>query len=162
MKNNFITRIFHEIDIFGKDPQLYYKRKEKKRRTKMNEFLNALKSDTNYGLTENGGIKRVTTLNPILDMFGMGGSMRNRSDDDVILMFKNAYEEDKDLALRCLFYLRDVRGGQGERRFFRVCYHWLAEEYPYDEVTNYHLKSYQRYSEDVFSFHYKFYQYILQ
>ena len=32
MKNNFITRIFHEIDIFGKDPQLYYyKRKEKKK-----------------------------------------------------------------------------------------------------------------------------------
>lgn len=95
----------------------------------MNEFLKAMKNETNYGYTENGGIKHNTTLNAVLDMFAMGGSMRNRSDADVILMFKNAYEENKTLALRCLFYLRDVRGGQGERRFFRVCYKWLAQEY---------------------------------
>ena len=94
----------------------------------MNEFLNALKSDTNYGYTENGGIKHNSTLNKVLDMFAMGGSMRTRSDDDVITMFKSAYQEDPTLALRCLFYLRDVRGGQGERRFFRVCLKWLANE----------------------------------
>lgn len=94
----------------------------------MNEFLNALKSDTNYGYTENGGIKHNSTLNKVLDMFAMGGSMRSRSDDDIINMFKSAYEEDATLALRCLFYLRDVRGGQGERRFFRVCLKWLAFE----------------------------------
>jgi len=95
----------------------------------MNEFLKAMKNETNYGYTENGGIKHNTTLNAVLDMFAMGGSMRNRSDADVILMFKNAYEEDRTLALKCLFYLRDCRGGQGERRFFRVCFKWLAEQY---------------------------------
>lgn len=31
MKNNFVTRIFHQIDIFGKEPQFYYKRREKKK-----------------------------------------------------------------------------------------------------------------------------------
>ena len=31
MKNNYITRFFKEIDIFGKEPQFYYKRKEKKK-----------------------------------------------------------------------------------------------------------------------------------
>ena len=31
MKFNFVTRIFHEIDIFGKEPQFYYKSKEKKK-----------------------------------------------------------------------------------------------------------------------------------
>ena len=95
----------------------------------MNEFLKAMKNDTNYGYTEKGGIKHNTTLNAVLDMFAMGGSMRNRSDEDVILMFKKAYQEDATLALRCLFYLRDCRGGAGERRFFRVCYKWLAQEY---------------------------------
>ena len=93
----------------------------------MNKFVNAMKNDTNYGYTENGGIKHTSTLNKVLDMFAMGGSMRNRSDDDVITMFKNAYEEDPTLALRCLFYTRDVRGGSGERRFFRVCIKWLAK-----------------------------------
>lgn len=96
----------------------------------MNELLKNLKNESNYGLTENGGVKHNTTFNKVLDMFGMGGSMRNRSDNDVIYMFKQAYEEDATCALRCLFYLRDVRGGAGERRFFRVCIRWLAKEYP--------------------------------
>ena len=78
----------------------------------MNEFLKALKSDTNYDYTENGGIKHNSTLNKVLDMFAMGGSMRNRSEDDIISMFKCAYGEDPNLALRCLFYMRDVRGGK--------------------------------------------------
>ena len=52
----------------------------------MNEFLHAMKSNFNYGLTENGGIKHKTTMNNVLDMFAMGGSMRKRSDEDVILM----------------------------------------------------------------------------
>ena len=92
----------------------------------MNEFLNALKNDTNYGYTENGGIKHNSTMSKVLDMFGMGGSMRSRSEDDIIHMFRCAYGEDEELALRCLFYLRDVRGGQGERRFFRTVLHWMG------------------------------------
>ena len=78
----------------------------------MNELLKAMKKDTNYTLTENSGITHESTLNKVLDMFAMGGSMRNRSEDDVIHMFKCAYGEDATLALRCLFYLRDVRGGK--------------------------------------------------
>ena len=96
----------------------------------MNNFLNALKDETNYTYTENGGITHKTTKSDLLDMFALGGSMRNRSDDDVILMFKNAYAENPLYALKCLFYLRNCRGGQGERRFFRVCIRWLANNYP--------------------------------
>src|SRR5699024_9728174 len=55
---------------------------------------------------------------------------RKRSDEDCINLFKKAFEEDETYALRCLFYLRDCRGGQGERRFFRVVTRWLAREYP--------------------------------
>lgn len=95
----------------------------------MNEFLKAMKADFNFGLTENGGIKHTSTLNKVLDMFATGGAMRHRSDEDIIRMFKGAYEENPTLALRCLFYLRDIRGGQGERRFFRVVLKWLANEH---------------------------------
>ena len=88
-------------------------------------FLNDLKENTNYGYTENGAIKHESTLNPVLDMFAMGGAYRKRTDKEVEELFGDAYRANKDLALKCLFYLRDVRGGQGERRFFRVAYKWL-------------------------------------
>lgn len=101
----------------------------------MNEFLKAMKEETNYTFTENLGITHKSTLNAVLDMFAMGGSMRNRSDNDIIHMFRSAYGEDPDLALRCLFYLRDVRGGQGERRFFRTIFHWMGNYMP-EECEN--------------------------
>lgn len=96
----------------------------------MGKLLDGLKDEFNYGVTENGAKKHLTTKSDVLDMFALCGSYRNRSDDDCILAFKKAYEENAELALKCLFYLRDVRGGQGERRFFRVCYRWLANNYP--------------------------------
>ena len=93
----------------------------------MNQLLNGLKNQSNFTYTENGAVTHKTTKSALLDMFAMGAAMRNRSDNDVILMFKNAYEENPEYALKCLFYIRDVRGGQGERRFFRVCMNWLAK-----------------------------------
>lgn len=96
----------------------------------MNTFMNGLQNATNYKLTENGELAHSSTLSGIMDLFALGGAYRKRSDDDCILLFKNAFKEDRLLALKTLFYLRDVRGGQGERRFFRVCFHWLAKNYP--------------------------------
>jgi hypothetical protein len=105
----------------------------------MNKFINSLTNATNYTYTENHGITHKSTNSKLLDMFAMGGAYRTRSDEDVILLFKNALEEDETYALKCLFYLRDVRGGQGERRFFRVCLKWLATNHP--DIVRRNLKS---------------------
>ena len=75
-------------------------------------FLDNLKANTNKGLTENLAVKYNSTLDPVLDMFAFGGAYRNRTDDDVITLFKNAFKVDETLALRCLFYLRDISGGK--------------------------------------------------
>ena len=96
----------------------------------MNTFMDSLIRTTNFTETENLAVARKSTLNKVYDMFALGGAYRNRTDEDCILLFKNAIKEDETLALKCLFYLRDVRGGQGERRFFRVCFNWLAKNYP--------------------------------
>ena len=96
----------------------------------MNTFMNSLNSTYNYKRTENGALAHKSTGSAVYDMFAMGAAYRSRSDADCILLFKNAFEEDETLALKCLFYIRDCRGGQGERRFFRVCMRWLAENHP--------------------------------
>ena len=93
----------------------------------MSNFLNGMKSATNYAITENGALTHKSTMNAVLDLFAMGAAYRTRTDEDVILLFKNAFDTDPVYALKCLFYIRDVRGGQGERRFFRVVTKWLAK-----------------------------------
>lgn len=93
----------------------------------MNKFMNGLTNATNFTYTENGAVTHKTTKSSLLDMFAMGAAMRSRSDADIILMFRNAFAENPVYALKCLFYIRDVRGGQGERRFFRICMKDLAK-----------------------------------
>lgn len=104
----------------------------------MNTLLNGMKNAANFGLTENGGIKHNTTMSGLLDLFAMGAAMRQRSDADCILLFKKAYEENSEYAMKCLFYIGDCRGGQGERRFFRVIMKWLAQNHT--EVARRNLK----------------------
>ena len=94
----------------------------------MNKFMNGMKDATNFAYTENGAVTHKTTKSDLLDMFAMGAAMRNRSDEDVIVMWRKAFAENPVYALKCLFYIRDVRGGQGERRFFKVCMRDLAKQ----------------------------------
>lgn len=95
-----------------------------------NKFMNGLTAATNFTYTENGAVTHKTTMSDLLDMFALGGAYRTRSDADVINLFNKALMEDEVHALKCLFYLRDCRGGQGERRFFRVAMTWLAKQHP--------------------------------
>ena len=66
-----------------------------------------------------------TSLSHIVDLFFLAGGSRRMSDQDIITVWNRAYTEDALLALKCLFWARDVRGGAGERRFFRVIWDHL-------------------------------------
>lgn len=101
----------------------------------MNEYLNNLKAIESLTLTENGGVSYDTTQSKLLDLFAFGGAYRERTEEEKIKLFFDAYKEDKKNALKTLFYLRNIRGeGQGEREFFRVVLKELAMRDP--EVVN--------------------------
>jgi hypothetical protein len=78
----------------------------------MNTFAYELATVGNIGTTENGAIKHLSTNSAIYDMFALAGAFRGRPDNDCISRFKDALEENESLAMKCLFYLRDCRGGK--------------------------------------------------
>lgn len=96
----------------------------------MTTLLNELKNEQAKSFTENGAATFNTTLNANLDFFSMGASCRERNETEIILLFSKALFEDKLIALKNLFYIRDVRGGQGERKTVRTCLKWLGQNYP--------------------------------
>lgn len=107
--------------------------------TEMNPLVAGLEKASNLTQTENGALAYKSTLNYLLDFFGNAGALRKRQDDDVTQLFSKAFAEDKLLALKTLFYIRDVRGGQGERKTFRTALKWLANNYP--EIVHKNLRN---------------------
>lgn len=54
-------------------------------------------------------------------------------------LFQSAWKEDHLTAMKLLFWLRDCRGGAGNRSGFRACSKWVAENYPEWMSANVHL-----------------------
>lgn len=115
-------------------------------------FLDRLTAETNVTSTENGAKAYSTTGHACLDFFAMGAATRNRPYEGLGL-FQKAYWEDKQTAVRTLFYIRDIRGGQGERNLFRVCLKWLSEQYPntFEKITEF-CAEYGRW-DDILAFY---------
>lgn len=86
----------------------------------MNEFLTKLKEMDNFTFTENGAVALNSTQNAVLDAFGSLAAMKDRNEETILTTWYKAFATDKELAMRLLFYIRDIRGGQGMRRVFRV------------------------------------------
>ncbi len=99
-------------------------------------MLEYLKLENNRTLTENGAATYKSTGSDILDLFATIGALRNAQEYEIISRFIRAYNEDVDLAMKLLFFSRDIRGGLGERRAFRIIFRWLAENAPDVVIKN--------------------------
>ena len=93
-------------------------------------MLKELKKESNRVETENGALTEASTFSECLDLFATAGALRHADKSEVVARMLRAYAENAEQALKILFFARDVRGGLGERRFFRVALHSLANSAP--------------------------------
>lgn len=114
-----------------------------------NGLIGGMMKETSYGLTANGADTFTRSGSQLLDFYAQAGAMRN-SKEEALELFKKAFAEDNEKAVRILFYLRDVRGGQGERDLFRICLEWLGEEEKsvFEKIVNF-VPEYGRF-DDLF------------
>ena len=76
----------------------------------------------NLQRTENGAIGYKSTGKTILDMNFNVPKYRNATPETIIEKFNQARSENPELAILWTFFARDVRGGLGERRLFRILF----------------------------------------
>ena len=99
-------------------------------------MLEYLKKEAGRTYTENGALTHASTHSHCLDLFATVGALREQSEEVIRTRFVRAFTEDPDLAMKLLFFARDVRGGLGERRVFRICLQWLANNAPHTIKKN--------------------------
>lgn len=100
----------------------------------MNPLLSAMQHATNTAHTENGALTNASTLDACLDFFNVG-PVAKASPADAVKAFKVAYSTDREVALRVLQWVRDVRGGAGARQAFRDCFTWLMDYHANDAIA---------------------------
>lgn len=92
----------------------------------MTSLFQAFNAET--GRTHNGAVTNHTSFSACLDLFNMIGSSRGK---DLTSQFDKALNENPEIALRMLQWVRDCRGGSGEREMFRTLLRHLATKRQY-------------------------------
>ena len=93
-------------------------------------MLNQLKKEANVTLTENLAVTHTSTMSDCLDLFATIGALRYAHDEEVIKRFTRAFAENPDIAVKTLFFARDIHGGLGERKVFRTILEYMAKHVP--------------------------------
>lgn len=93
-------------------------------------FAEALREETTHTFTENGARAKNTSGDKLVDLYSTIGALRSADENRITRLFDDALAEDKLLATKILFYARDIRGGLGERRTFRILIKHLAMYHP--------------------------------
>jgi hypothetical protein len=91
--------------------------------------------------TENGMVTNSSSLSDCLDLFFKIGAFRAADESDIVRQFSLAFNQSPLTAMKILFWSRDVRGGAGERRVFRICIKYLASNHPTSLIKNIELIS---------------------
>ena len=117
--------------------------------TPTNKFLDNLFTASSKGKTENEAVTFIRSGSALLDFYAQAGAMR-KNPDRALELFKAAFSENREKAIKILFYLRDIRGGQGERDLFRSGLEWIGSNYPeiFEKIVEF-VSEYGRW-DDIF------------
>lgn len=89
----------------------------------MVKFVQAIELDRNkFALTNNGAVTLKSSQDPVLDLFSLVGASRGKN---ITSVFEAAYNSDPVLTTKVALWVRDCRGGAGERETFRQYLRWL-------------------------------------
>lgn len=89
-------------------------------------FKNAVLNTPVESRTTNDMKAFASTTNPNVDYFFAAGASRGK---DITALFERAYHDDAETALRITQWMRDVRGGAGERQLFRQVLKFIEKNY---------------------------------
>ena len=92
-------------------------------------FIEITKDVIFNAFTEKGDLAYESTGSFCLDYYASIGGMRFNI-NEALMNFMKAYKEDPVIAIKLLFYTRDIRGGLGERSIFRYIFNTLCNMYP--------------------------------
>ena len=79
----------------------------------MTNLKESINEEFNTSVTENGAVGYRTTGKELLDINFSITSMRNMDEQQIVDKFVKTFYEDRLLAVKWLFYARDIRGGIG-------------------------------------------------
>jgi len=99
----------------------------------------------NRSVTENGAIGYRTTGKQLLDFLWKAPSLRNARREELEREFRILFNNVEEiLVIKFLFFMRDIREGQGERHIFQEAVRFLAKNKPdiLCKIFDYHLISF--------------------
>lgn len=85
-------------------------------------------SQTHDTVTFNWAVTNSTSQSHLVDLFFIAGTFIWKNPNDYMSKWHAAYAENKELAMRLLFWMRDVRGWAWVRDAFNYIYHQLSPE----------------------------------
>jgi len=113
----------------------------------METLSQLIDNEVNLTTTENNAISYKSTLNPCVDFFYKTMRYTNNIEN----LVSNSWKCNPLLTLKIIAYIRDCRGGKGERKCGRDLLKWLANNHPKDLELNlkYFIETYGRYDDII-------------
>ena len=93
----------------------------------MNQLIKAFQNENTY--TENGMVTNSSSLDACVDLFFLAGASRRLEESQIESLIEDAFLDDPEIAMKIIFWARDVRGGAGERRFFRIALKYMNHNF---------------------------------